>query len=209
MSPYDNFMKKADSAYNLAFLQIDQDFKDLEKTQEEYEQAEKIDPASLDKIKNILRSFVIYQQFYTEEDEEAAAQMKKQGKKVKKMPRRKLTMAYSVNFIKIIQKLLMLYNEENAFWVFVSIMINLKSLLNIDKSVLTSPVGMFRQMMTSIINCIQVQCPKIYQKFFISGLPLNFFIYDHLTSFMSSQFVSETLFRLWDLIFLEISAQQE
>jgi hypothetical protein len=48
--------------------------------------------------------------------------------------------------------------------------------------------------------------PELFSKFTEIGLSVDFFLYDKISSLFANTFPTNTLFRLWDLIILELSS---
>ena len=134
------------------------------------------------KIKNILKWFVVWQHFT------------------------KQNLWYSINFGFIIQRLLSIYTEDKAFWVFWAIMSKMKDRIGVKESIMLDRKGMFRMMSTCLCSHTKETYPEIHKKCTHVGFSLDFFLYDKMSSLFSNCFASDTLLRLWDLIFLEFSS---
>lgn len=61
-------------------------------------------------------------------------------------------MMYSLNYAFIIQKLLKIFTEERSFYIFLCILDNLEQFISIQDSVLIDRNGMFRTLLTSLLN---------------------------------------------------------
>jgi hypothetical protein len=172
---YDNFKVLITKYDNIAFAQIDEDMRMLDVSNT---------PSRDDcgKIKNILKSFVVWQQITKE------------------------NLCYSINFGYIIQRLLSIFTEERTFWIFLSIIAKMKSRIGVEESIMLDRKGMFRMISTCLCTHTKETYPEVYAKFTEVGFSLDFFLYDKMSSLFSNCFASDTLLRLWDLIFLEFSS---
>ena len=132
-------------------------------------------------VKNVLKSFVRWQHIYG------------------------MHFSYSLNYVGLVQRLMTIMTEEDAFWVFVALQDNLLLHNQIMQSVTFSRAGVFRHEMLTLHALVKFHLPKVYEKLEQLGLPVNC-IYDKLTSFFADAFPSELVLRLWDLIFLEVSS---
>ena len=134
------------------------------------------------KIKNILKWFVVWQHITQQ------------------------SLWYSINFGFIIQRLLSIFTEDNAFWVFCAIMSKMKDRIGVDESIMLDRKGMFRMLSACLCSHTKETYPEIHNKCTHVGFSLDFFLYDKMSSLFSNCFASDTLLRLWDLIFLEFSS---
>ena len=62
-----------------------------------------------------------------------------------------------------------------------------------------------RNEMTIFKAILRENLPDICDKLRLLGLPVDYLIYDSLTSFYSNYFSSDVVLRLWDLIIFFIS----
>ena len=134
------------------------------------------------RIKNILKCFVVWEKLC------------------------KINIWYSINFWYIIQRLLSIFTEDRAFWTFLAILSKMKDKLGVDESIMLDRKGMFRLLSTCMLSHTKHTMPEIFEKFTEIGLSIDFFLYDKMSSLFANSFPSNTLLRLWDLIFLEFSS---
>lgn len=111
-----------------------------------------------------------------------------------------------MNFGYIIQRLLSIFTEERAFWIFVAIMSKMKDRIGVDDSIMLDRKGMFRLISTCLCSHTKETLPEVFDKFTEIGLSMDFFLYDKMSCLFANCFPSDTLLRLWDLIFLEFSS---
>ena len=134
------------------------------------------------RIKNILKCFVVWQKLWN------------------------INIWYSINFAYIIQRLLSIFTEDRAFWTFVAILVKMKDKLGVEESILLDRKGMFRLLSTWMCSHTKHTMPEIFERFTEIGLSMDFFFYDKMSSLFANSFPSDTLLRLWDLIFLGFSS---
>ena len=132
-------------------------------------------------IKNILKCYIIWQKISN------------------------INLWYSINFWYIIQRLLSIFQEEKAFWMFIAILTKMKDKLGIEESVMLNRKGMFRIITAWLLSHTKHMMPEIFNKFTTIGLSIDFFLYDRMSCLFANSFPSDTLLRLWDLIFYEFS----
>lgn len=120
-----------------------------------------------------------------------------------------INLCYSINFGYIIQRLLSIFTEDRAFWIFVAMMHKIKDRIGIDQSLMLDRKGMFRLISACLSSHAKQMMPNLYSKFTEIGLSIDFFMYDKLSCLFATCFPSDTLLRLWDLIFLELSSPMD
>lgn len=69
--------------------------------------------------------------------------------------------------------------------------------------------GMFRLISACLSSHAKQMMPDLFAKFTEIGLSIDFFLYDKMSCLFANSFPSDTLLRLWDLIFLELSSPVE
>jgi hypothetical protein len=134
------------------------------------------------KIKTILKCFIVWQKIC------------------------KIDLCYSINFGYIIQRLLCIFTEERTFWIFTALMHKIKDRIGITDSVMLDRKGMFRLISAWLSSHTKEIMPELFSKFTEIGLSVDFFLYDKISSLFANTFPTNTLFRLWDLIILELSS---
>ena len=85
-------------------------------------------------------------------------------------------------------------------------MFKIKDKLGIDTSIMLDRKGMFRMLSACLSSHTKEMMPELFAKFTEIGLSVDFFLYDKMSSLFANTFPSDTLLRLWDLIFLEFSS---
>ena len=134
--------------------------------------------------------------------------------------------AYSLNYLAIVQKLLALFRWHSALHskeegirgapeeaegptlvVFAGLLSYLRARHDITDS---SPMESTRQLLfskeISVLKCmLKLHSPLLYKHLKRISIPLEALLYDHVTSLFALTYPSETVFRVWDMLFLEIN----
>lgn len=106
----------------------------------------------------------------------------------------------------IIQRLLTIADEEDAFWLLNGIVRMIPRLFSTDVSCLTGGrISVMRNEMTAFKAILRENLPVICDKLRLLGLPVDYLIYESLTSFYAHFFSSEVVLRLWDLIIFNLA----
>lgn len=106
----------------------------------------------------------------------------------------------------IIQRLLTIANEEDAYWLLNGIVRMIPRLFSTDISCLIGGrISVMRNEMTAFKAILRENLPHICDKLRLLGLSVDYLIYDSITSFYSHFFSSEVVLRLWDLIIFNLS----
>ena len=140
--------------------------------------------------------------------------------------------AYSINYIQVVQKLLALFRMHNSlrssagrsgsfeeaeaptFLTFYGLLRCLKTRHDITNGSPIRVCGSQRQSNRllfskeiSLLKCmLKIHSPLLYKQLKKICVPLEALIYDHVTSLFSLTFPTETVFRIWDILFLEINS---
>ena len=89
---------------------------------------------------------------------------------------------------------------------FMSVLNHLSKWISVDRSVLLDRQGLFRQFMVMLAVSIQSEYPDLHVKFHRLGVSMMPYFYKQITSLFCGAFPTETLLRVWDLIFQEFSS---
>jgi hypothetical protein len=118
----------------------------------------------------------------------------------------KVSFSYTIGLMKILQRLLTFADEEQAFWLLNGIVRMIPRLFSTDVScLLGGRNSVMRNEMTAFKAILRENLPGICDKLHLLGLPIEFLIYDSLTSFYANYFSSDVVIRLWDLIVFNLS----
>lgn len=85
-------------------------------------------------------------------------------------------------------------------------MYKIKDRIGVNDSLMLDRKGMFRLLSACLSSHTKEMMPDLFAKFTELGLSIDFFLYDKMSSLFANAFPSDTLLRLWDLIFLEFSS---
>ena len=96
--------------------------------------------------------------------------------------------------------------EEDAFWLLNGIVRMIPRLFSTDVSCLIGGRNsVMRNEMTAFKAILRENLPQICDKLRLLGLPIDFLIYDSITSFYAHFFSSDVVLRLWDLIIFNLA----
>lgn len=117
-----------------------------------------------------------------------------------------VSFSYTKGMMDIIQRLLTIANEEDAYWLLNGIVRMIPRLFSTDISCLIGGrISVMRNEMTAFKAILRENLPHICDKLRLLGLSVDYLIYDSITSFYSHFFSSEVVLRLWDLIIFNLS----
>jgi len=89
---------------------------------------------------------------------------------------------------------------EDAFWILIGFIKQFPRMWCLyDSSLLDDGKTNFRFEFTALKAIISVHFPKITQKLYEVGLPVESLVYDSITSLYSDFFHSDTLLKIWDM----------
>ena len=96
--------------------------------------------------------------------------------------------------------------EEDAFWLLNGIVRMIPRLFATDISCLEGGrISVMRNEMTAFKAVLRENLPDICDKLRLLGLPVDYLIYESLTSFYAHFFASPVVLRIWDLIIFNIA----
>ena len=133
---------------------------------------------------------------------------------------------YNRGFIAILQRLLTQMSEESAFWVLIGLAKSMKKVFSIDVVQVHSLVDdayskyeaynsftnrkiCFKNEMIIISCLIKLHYPDVFSHLKSLAMPIEWYFYDSLTQFFSDVFPSNVVFRLWDMIVLNLSTTDQ
>ena len=106
----------------------------------------------------------------------------------------------------ILQRLITIAEEEDAFWILNGIIRMIPRLFSTDISCLIGGrISAMRNEMTAFKAILRENLPTICDKLRLLGLPVDHLIYDSMTSFYAHFFSSDVVLRLWDLIIFSLA----
>lgn len=106
----------------------------------------------------------------------------------------------------ILQRLLTIAEEEDAFWLLNAIIRMIPRLFSTDVSCLVGGRNSaMRNEMTAFKAILKENLPNVCDKLRYLGLSVDYLIYESMTSFYANFFSSEVVLRLWDLIIFNLS----
>ena len=85
-------------------------------------------------------------------------------------------------------------------------MSKMKDRIGVEESIMLDRKGMFRMLSACLCSYTKETYPDVHAKCTQVGFSLDLFLYDKMSSLFANCFASDTLLRLWDLIFLEFSS---
>lgn len=101
--------------------------------------------------------------------------------------------------LKIIHRLITIAHEEDAFWILNSMVRQIPRLFSTEASCLEGGRNsVMRNEMTAFKAILRENLPQICDKFKLLGLPVDYIIYDSMTSFYAHFFSSDIVLRIWD-----------
>jgi hypothetical protein len=62
--------------------------------------------------------------------------------------------------------------------------------------------------MITIKSIIEENLPEVNTKCKMFGIPLEYFCYHSISSLFATEFESETVFRIWDMIIFEVTQEE-
>lgn len=112
--------------------------------------------------------------------------------------------------------------EEDAFWCLVGLAKSMKNVFSLDSKVgLTSDADFyenfcpwtnrkvcFKNEMAILNLIIKIHFPQVFHHLKSLSVPLEWYFYEAFSSFFTEVFSSEVVLRLWDMIILNLSANE-
>eukprot|EP00347_Sterkiella_histriomuscorum_P017570 403348829 len=133
--------------------------------------------------------------------------------------RRQKIICYNKGMIAIVQRLLTIMNEEDAFWSLVGIVKAFNNLFIFDfkepkedminqyqvYSPTISRRVLFKNEMNILTCLIQLHYSQIYEHLKSLSVPIDYYFYDSFTELFTSDFSSDIILRLWDMVVFNLS----
>ena len=130
--------------------------------------------------------------------------------KTKKLNGKLVSFGYSRGLIQVVQRLLNMANEEDAFWIFNGLVRSLPRLYSTEESSLEGGrLSVMRNEMTIFKAIMKENLPIVSDKLKQLGLPIETLIYEQVTSLYSNFFSSDIVLRLWDLIIFNLTCKDK
>ena len=124
----------------------------------------------------------------------------------KKLDKQVISYSYTKGMMSILQRLITFAEEEDAFWILNGMVRQIPRLFSTEVSCLEGGRNsVMRNEMTAFKAILKENLPQVCDKLRLLGLPVDYLIYDSMTSFYAHFFSSDVVLRIWDQIVFGLS----
>jgi len=129
------------------------------------------------------------------------------GEKVQGLP---ASYGYTKGLLRVIQRLLNIATEEEAFWLLNGIVRSIPRLFATNQSCLEGGrQSIMRNEMTIFKAILRENLPSVCDKLKLLGVSVEFLVYEPITSLYANYFASDVVLRLWDQIIFHMTTQDK
>lgn len=118
-------------------------------------------------------------------------------------------LSYPTGFLKVVHRFINLMSMEDAFWILIGFIRQFPRLWCLqESSMLDDAKSNYRFELTAIKAIVEVACPNVTQKLYQLGVCIETLVYDSMTCLYCDYFHSETLLRIWDMMFFYFATSE-